>query len=262
MRVVQPISYYGGKQRLAKRIIALIPDHNLYAEVFAGGAAIFFAKEPSALEVINDTNGELINFYKVLKTQYKKLAKEIQSTLHSRELHNEARVVYANPNLFNEVKRAWAVWVLANQSFGSMLGDVWRCDYKDNSCSKSLRNKRQNFTKKFAERLELAQIECRDALQVIASRDQKEAFFYCDPPYFNSNMGHYGGYTEKDFENLLELLSKIKGKFLLSSYPSDILMKYTKKFKWHTQKMEMSVSINGRSNGKRKTEMLTANYEI
>ena len=77
-------------------------------------------------------------------------------------------------------------------------------------------------------------------------------------------MGHYKGYTEKDFENLLQLLSKIKGKFLLSSYPSEILEKYTKKYKWSTQKIEMPVTIhiNRGLKPKVKTEVLTANYEI
>ena len=59
-----PISYYGGKQTLAKTILALIPEHRLYCEPFAGGAAVFFAKTPSKVEIINDTNGELINFIK------------------------------------------------------------------------------------------------------------------------------------------------------------------------------------------------------
>lgn len=62
-----PISYYGGKQKLATKILSRIPKHILYCEPFLGGAAIFFAKEPSAVEVLNDTNKELMNFYRVLK---------------------------------------------------------------------------------------------------------------------------------------------------------------------------------------------------
>ena len=93
-------------------------------------------------------------------------------------------------------------------------------------------------------------------------QDNKDDFFYCDPPYFNSDMGHYKGYTEKDFENLLESLSKIKGKFLLSSYPSELIERYTKKYKWHTQKIEgIPVSV-GLGKHKMKTEVLTGNYPI
>ena len=54
-----PISYYGGKQSLAATILGLIPPHRLYCEPFVGGAAVFFAKEKSKVEVINDTNGEI-----------------------------------------------------------------------------------------------------------------------------------------------------------------------------------------------------------
>ena len=61
-----PISYYGGKQRLVKTILPNFPTHTLYAEPFCGGAALFFAKEASEIEVLNDTNSELINFYRVL----------------------------------------------------------------------------------------------------------------------------------------------------------------------------------------------------
>jgi site-specific DNA-adenine methylase len=61
-----PLSYYGGKQQLASRILGMIPEHHVYCEPFCGGAAIFFSKEPSGVEIINDTNGEIINFYEVL----------------------------------------------------------------------------------------------------------------------------------------------------------------------------------------------------
>ncbi|GHT89919.1 hypothetical protein FACS1894137_19280 [Spirochaetia bacterium] len=57
-----PLSYYGGKQQLATRILGMIPEHQIYCEPFCGGAAIFFSKEPSKVEIINDTNGEIITY--------------------------------------------------------------------------------------------------------------------------------------------------------------------------------------------------------
>ena len=72
-----PISYYGGKQTLAKTIVGLIPPHRLYCEPFMGGGAIFFAKEPATVEIINDTNGELINFYRVVQRDLTALKKDI-----------------------------------------------------------------------------------------------------------------------------------------------------------------------------------------
>lgn len=259
-----PLSYYGGKQMLSKQIISLIPKHHLYCEPFFGGGAVFFAKEPSPVEIINDTNGELINFYKVIKTKFKKLEKEISHTLHSREYHHTAKIVLGYPQLFDEIKRAWAIWTSTNQSFGSMIGSTWRCDFKQNVSARRLRNKRVQFAKEYARRLEQTQIECRNALKVIESVDAKNSFFYCDPPYYNSDQGHYKGYTEQDFINLLEVLSKVKGKFLLSSYPSEILDTYIKKYGWFTKAFDKQLCMSAFPNvkRKRKVEVLTGNYEI
>jgi DNA adenine methylase len=69
------LSYYGGKQQLAPAILGLIPEHRIYCEPFLGGAAVFFAKEPSKVEIINDCNGEIVNFYEVLKRDYSALEK-------------------------------------------------------------------------------------------------------------------------------------------------------------------------------------------
>jgi DNA adenine methylase len=73
-------------------------------------------------------------------------------------------------------------------------------------------------------------------------------------------MGHYGGYTEADFENLLQLLSKVEGKFLLSTYPSEILSKYVKENGWHQLEFEQNCSASSKQ--KRKIEVLTANYNL
>jgi DNA adenine methylase len=80
-----PISYYGGKQTLSAIILGLIPEHHIYCEPFLGGAAVFFAKKPSKVEIINDTNCELINFYEVLKHDFTSLEKEVAISLHSRK---------------------------------------------------------------------------------------------------------------------------------------------------------------------------------
>src|SRR5258705_3207929 len=98
-----PLTYYGGKQKLAKHILPLIPKHNLYCEPFFGGGAIYFNKAPSEIEVVNDINGNLINFYQVVKKSFKKLEKEVQASLYSREHHQQAKVVLGQPSLFNEV---------------------------------------------------------------------------------------------------------------------------------------------------------------
>ncbi|TXI14613.1 MAG: DNA adenine methylase [Pedobacter sp.] len=259
-----PISYYGGKQKLATKILSLIPEqHTLYAEPFLGGAAVFFSKQASKIEVLNDTNRELINFYKVVQNDFVSLEKEIRITLHSRDLHRKASVIYNNPELFNEIKRAWSVWVLSTQSFSSQLDSSFGYDRTTNTTTKKIINNRDRFTEHMAYRLQNCQIECADALYIIQSRDAAHSFFYCDPPYFNSDCGHYDGYSEQDFENLLKCLSGIKGKFLLSSYPSMLLSKYTETNGWYTWSVEKGISVNSKSGYlKRKVEVLTANYPI
>ncbi|MGZ3753570.1 MAG: DNA adenine methylase [Mucilaginibacter sp.] len=263
VKMKTPISYYGGKQKLATKICSLIPEHTLYCEPFIGGAAIFFAKVASPVEVINDTNKELINFYRVVQNDFVGLEKEIRITLHSRDLHRKASVIYNNPDMFSEIKRAWAVWLLSSQSFCSQLDGTFGYDKSKNTTTKKIINKRDSFTEDLAIRLQNVQLECSDALYVIGSRDTTESFFYCDPPYFNSDCGHYDGYSEMDFENLLKTLSKIKGKFLLSSYPSSILMQYAKDNNWQMWSVEQNVTVNNKSGYlKRKVEVLTANYPI
>ncbi|WP_299313261.1 DNA adenine methylase [uncultured Aquimarina sp.] len=257
-----PVSYYGGKQNLTKYILSLIPKHNLYCEPFVGGAAVFFAKEPSPVEVINDLDGKVVNFYRVCKLQFTKLQKFIQSTPHSRKLHMEAKAILQDDAENDMVKKAWAFWVQTNMSFSSRIFGGYAYERKSNGVSKTILNKKNRFTKDICERLDLVDIECNDALTVIKSRDTKESFFYIDPPYFNSDMGHYKGYSIQDFTNLLDVLSNIKGKFLLSSYPSDILTNYKKKHKWSQQSVEQTVSVKKGKRDKKKTEVFTANYNI
>jgi DNA adenine methylase len=150
--------------------------------------------------------------------------------------------------------------VLCNQGFSGEISNSWGYGVADNKTEKRTRNKRDGFLEYYRDRLEEVQIECTDALHVIKSRDRENSFFYCDPPYFNSDMGHYKGYTEEDFENLLIALSQIKGKFLLSSYPSDLLERYADQFGWHTKTFEMNLAVSNK--GKKKIEVLTANYDI
>jgi len=263
MNLKTPITYYGGKQKLLTAILTRMPEHNLYCEPFIGGAAVFFGKQRSAIEVINDTNKELINFYRVCKEKFVDLQTMVRVTLHSRKAHQDANVIYANPHLFNDVQRAWAVWVLSAQSFSSMLDGSWGYDKSVHTTTTKIRNKRENFTEEIASRLQDVQIECADAIYIINSRDTERSFFYCDPPYFNSDCGHYDGYTEGDFEKLLETLAKIKGKFLLSSYPSKLLMRFAKEHKCSQWSLETGVSVAAKSGYmKRKVEVLTANYGI
>ena len=258
-----PLTYYGGKQNLADIIITLFPSHTLYCESFAGGAAVFFAKQPSKIEILNDKNVEVINFYRVLKTDFPLLEKEVLATLHSRKLHRHAKVIYENPELFDPIKRAWAVWVVSNMSFGSILGNGWGHDVLGKRVN-AINHKKQNFTKHLSDRLQNVYIECRDALELIKDKDNHDSFFYIDPPYVGADQGHYAGYTQKKFDALLYILACLKGKFLLSSYPNKGLDAFLSRHNWYQIKIDMRNPMSTPKSGNPmiKTEVLTANYPI
>jgi DNA adenine methylase len=254
-----PISYYGGKQQMLRHILPLIPEHKIYVEPFFGGGAVFWGKEPVHVEVINDINALVVNFYKQLKSNYFELKLLIDQTLHSREQYKEALVIYHAPYLFDEVRRAWAFWVTTNMGFTRIIGS-WGYDITGKT-ERYMNTRKVEFTDIYSQRLETTQIECNDAVQVIRSRDNEYAFHYCDPPYINADQGHYGGYTQEHFDLLIKALSEIKGKFLLSSYPNDNLDKAIIANNWFVKRINMNLSASSKI-GAKKIEVLTANYEI
>ena len=250
---------------MLKEILPLIPEHKTYIEPFFGGGAVFWAKEPSECEIINDVNGNIVNFYEVLKHDFFRLREKIEQTLHSRDTYKKAMVVYDLPWLFQEDRtiRAWAFWVVTNQGFASKIGS-WGYDRSGRS-AKTLGRRVEAFKEELTDRLRNTQIENNKAHHVIKSRDTEESFVYADPPYIDTNQGHYGGYTKEHFIEDLNALCSMKGKFLLSSYPSDILDGYIRKHGWHTRRVTKMLSAsNGAKSvrGKKKIEVLTANYEI
>ena len=257
-----PLTYYGGKQQLAQKIISLMPDHEIYCEPFVGGGAVFFRKQPSKSEIINDTNQNLINFYEILQRDFSLLAQEIIISLHSRKMHHHAKVINDNPDMFNPIKRAWAVWVLSNSSFGANWEAGWGYD-AGGTTTRKLKNKRDEFAEELSIRLQNVQIECYDAIKIIKSRDKPETFFYLDPPYPDTDQGHYDGYSKEDFERLLQTLEHIEGKFLLSSFRHPLLKEYSKKNGWYQIELKMTKPMSIQSGiTKEKIEVLTANYEI
>jgi DNA adenine methylase len=240
----------------------LVPEHRLYCGPFPGGAAVFFAKEPSKVEIVNGTNGELINFYEVLQRDFSAPEKEIAVSLHSRKQHRQARVIYENPEMFDRVKRAWAVCMLANASYGHKMDGAYGYN-RAGGTSASLSRKRAGFTVDYAVRLRNAQIECCDALRIIQSRDVPDAFFYCDPPYVGSDQGHCDGYAQGDVDALLKLRERIQGRFLLNSYRNKTLKEFIGRNGWHTAELRMAKPMSNSSKpGRKKIEVLTANYPI
>jgi DNA adenine methylase len=254
------LSYYGGKHHLLSRILPLIPPHQIYTETFFGGGAVFFAKEPAKIEAINDVNNLIINFYKVAKLKFKKLQRIIDATLCSEEEYKKAKQIYLNPEQkeYDEVIKAWAVFVLSNQSYLNAFTSGWKSN-RNRNMGIAFTNKKALLSRMFVKRLEQTQIFCRDALRVLKNMDSPTAFHFIDPPYIGANQGHYAGYTIKEFERLLQTCEELKGKFLLTTYPSQILSEYAKKNGWVQIELEMRNFASSRKDA-RKTEVFTMNY--
>ena len=259
-----PITYYGGKQQLADTILGMMPPHKIYCEPFFGGGAVFFAKRASYLEAINDKNNLLITFYQQCVDNFELLQKKIQTTLHSESEYNRAKRIYNSPKYRSRLDVAWAVWVVTNMSIMATPRGGWRRDNGTGGshCGISTDSHRYNFTNKVYERLRFVQISCRDAIEVIKERDTEDTFFYLDPPYINCDQKHYKGYSKNDFQQLLLLLTTIKGKFILSNFMSDLLREYIDKMKWRYKVFDKKCMIPAlRSMPRLKQEVLIYNYQ-
>lgn len=247
---------------MIEHILPLIPPHKKYVEPFAGGAAVFFAKRPSSVEVLNDINGNLANFYRVMKLDFENLHRLVDATLHDEHTYKRARNIYRGKTAATDVERAWAVWVAAAMSFGGNFFTHFQITCKAADKSNPgihTRNKRIEF-KKAAHRLESTMILEKDAITVLQKFDQADSFVYCDPPYVNMYQGHYAGYTRKEYLKLLCILSRFKGKFLLSSYDTEVLQWFAKRYGWQQKSFEQRLGVKGTK--QRKVEILTYNYNI
>lgn len=260
-----PLTYYGGKKRITGEILPLIPQHRIYCEPFFGGGAVFFAKQPSYLEIINDHNENLINFYEQVQNNFEELATAIGNTLHSESQYRRAVAIYNGLKPADCLTKAVSTWMVFNQSWDSSARAGWKFDIGTGGShiARRLAHARRNFCPWIKKRLQYVQISCRDALQVIRERDSSDTFFYLDPPYPGANQGHYSGYSWDDLEELLTLLTAIEGKFMLSNYPSDMISKFSTDKKWPTRKIlykKDSCLVQDRKS--QKTEVLLMNYQI
>ena len=260
-----PITYYGGKKRIAKWILQFIPQHSIYCEPFFGGGAVFFTKSPSYLEVINDKNAMLINFYQQIQENFDIMASKIQVALHSEFQYYQAEKIYHGQLPADNIEKAVATFIVFNQSWNASARAGWKFDQGSGGSHAGIvfAHARRNFCPWIKKRLQYVQISCRDALQVIRDRDSVDTFFYLDPPYPDTNQGHYSGYSWENLEELLTLLQTIRGKFALSNYPSSLISKFSAENNWQLKTLSMKKDSNMASiKGSTKTEILLMNYQI
>ena len=257
-----PVSYYGGQQKILKDIMPLIPAHHLYNEPFAGGAALLFAKEPVEINVINDLNGEIINFYRTAVSDFDALSKEIKKTLHSREQVVVAKFIYEHPDYFSNVQRAWAVWAMSKLCFMSNFANSFSFSRKKNSLATRIESGKNIFTKELRTLLEKCTIEHDDAFNVIRRYDTPDTFHFIDPPFVNFSMGHYNGmFSETHLNQLLELMTFLQGKFMLTMYPDETIHRYARANGWTIHKIEKNISV-GKAIRRKQEVWMVINYVL
>lgn len=210
--MIGPLSYIGGKNRLASTIIPLLPEHTTYVEPFAGGAQVFFHKPPSKVEVLNDLDGEIVNFYRVCQWHYQELVRHLEFCTASRRLHH--LFAATPPDTLTDVQRAARFFYLQKNSFGGLVlkqhfhyGVIQNPNYNPKRIPEILRQAH--------ERLQRVQIECLPYEQILARYDRPTTVFYLDPPYWDRKLYKFN-FKEADFLALAERLRKLKGKFILS----------------------------------------------
>src|ERR1022692_3679397 len=117
--MIGPLSYIGGKNRLAAHIISLIPPHKTYVEAFAGGAQVFFHKQPSRVEVLNDLDGEIVNFFRICREHYEELLRYFHFWVVSRQMFDLLKAT--DPATLTDIQRAARFMYLLKGSFASLI---------------------------------------------------------------------------------------------------------------------------------------------
>lgn len=218
-----PLSWVGGKFCLADKLISMFPEHTTYVEPFGGAAHVLFKKKPSKVEIYNDIDDRLVNFFEVIKDKdlMDELCKRIDNTLYSRSIFDKCK----NLTEACGIDAAYAFAILNKMSFGAKMG-TWGVSIATNSQVKRWRSMPDKIQKAFI-RMKDVQIENKDFEYILSRYDRPETFFYLDPPYcFSGARGKDNVYRHEmsndKHERLIDCLLQIKGKAMLSGYDTPI----------------------------------------
>ena len=251
------LKYPGAKNRLAPWIVSYIPKHKVYLEPFFGSGAIFFNKEPSHIETINDLNSDVYNFFKVLREHGDILAEHIKMTPFCREEYEQA---YKNET-YSEIEKARIFAVKCWQGFGcsNLYRNGFRSGQREKSpdCAKAW-NQIPERLLEAADRLKMAQIENLPAIELMGRYDTEDVFIYCDPPYLHGTRKNYlykHEMEDSEHEELLKILAAHQGRVLLSGYDNEMYNDYLSG--WSKAQKDTSAE-----NGLRRTETIWMNYEV
>jgi DNA adenine methylase len=254
-----PLSWVGGKHRLREKVLERFPEHRCYVEVFGGAAWVLFGKDPSTSrsEVLNDLDGELINFWRVLKHRPAEFSEAVSWLLASRELWTAWRRLDGSNDEIDRAIRFYLVIKLGfgaqriPTSFGSRASGrppIWWPRMREEAA-------------KIVERLRIVWIERLPWAECLAKFDAPDAFFYIDPPYRCSGSKAYAHqFGDDDHQALASvLLGKTCGKWLLS-YNADPFIERLYRSRGITIEglsVPYSIARQGRAAGQ---ELLIRNY--
>jgi DNA adenine methylase len=205
-RVRPVLTWPGGKTKHLDRLLPLIRPHLRYVEVFFGGGALLLAKPKSSIEVINDANSELVNFYRVVKYHMDGLIQELQYVLNSRQ---DFRDYTEQPGL-TDIQRAARFLMRNKLSFGGNMKSFGA------SCARGSRHGLIDRIEAVCERLYGVVIENLDWQRCVETYDREDTFFFLDPPYLNNAIGAYKAWTVEHMAKMAEVLGAIKGDWILT----------------------------------------------
>ncbi|MFJ9037930.1 DNA adenine methylase [Streptomyces sp. NPDC102406] len=257
-----PVPYFGGKQRLARRIAARLPAHTHYVEPYCGGLSVLLAKAASPLETASDLDGQLVTFWRIVRDQPDELARMCALTPHSRSEHALSYEPAAD-----DLETARRVWVRLTQGrSGRMDRTGWRhCKSDIGTNMPAYLDGYRTRLHPAAERLMGVQLEARPALELIAEFGSRpDVLLYVDPPYLGSTRIATGYRhemrTEAEHRELAGALAGCKAAVVLSGYHSPL---YDELYGgW--QRVELTASAgNARSDlSRERTEVLWSNKSI
>lgn len=220
-----PFKWAGGKLRIRKEIISLLPAHDCYVEVFGGAGWVLFGKEPSKVEIFNDLDGEVVNFFEVVRDMPEELIRSFELELVSRARFTRLRDMSVESS--TKLQRAHRFYYLIMASWGGELGNPrFQTSVSDGGHGNRLIGALKTLRKRIEpihERLQTVIIENLDWRECIERYDRgyesKKVVMYLDPPYPRNTINyHYNMRSETEHKELAKVLRDMRSRFLLTSY--------------------------------------------
>jgi DNA adenine methylase len=251
--MIGPLPYIGGKRAIAKKIIAVFPKHTTYVEPFAGGAQVFFHKEPSKVEVLNDLDGEMVNFFRVCQQHYEELLRYTRFLIVSRKWHEVLKAT--DPVTLTDIQRAARHLYLLKNSYAGLIRKL---DYKCHVAQPPGLNPERlpEIIAETSKRLARVQLECLPYEKVLERFDRPWTLFYLDPPYFGLKLYRHN-LTTADFERMADRVAGLKAKFVLSLNDVPEVRRIFKSFKF--REIDLSYTAQKMA-GRRYRELLITNF--